>query len=162
MASTEARASRPSLFLYGAPGCGKSHVGALLRDEFGYTFLEGDAWLPADMTASLARGEGFTPAQRDRFCDVVVAQAMFKRAHRAKLRRAHPWLAFVRVACDDEALRVRRLATRDGATVDAALGAAMARDLEVDAADPVVRADAALRPQLARLCGGARAPDPDS
>ena len=158
---------RPSLFLYGAPGAGKSFLGALLRDEYGYDFAEGDEWLTDDMVASLARGESFTAAQRDAFADVVVdairrspkrplvvAQAMFKRSHRARIAAAHPDLRMVRVACDD-AVRYERLAARSGG-VEAGLGARMVRDLEADEGDFAIDAGAPLEPQLEALLPGAR------
>ena len=171
-AARVAAPKRPDLFLYGAPGAGKSYLGAKLRDDFGYRFEEGDAWLTADMRASLERGESFTPAQRERFSEVVaervgaalaeergarpvvVAQAMFKRAHRRAVAAACPGLVFARVACD-EAERSRRLEAR-GTLVGADLGGRMALDLENDDADATVRSDGDAAAALAELLWAAR------
>ena len=160
----------PDLFLYGAPGCGKSFVGALLRDAFGYRFEEGDAWLTDDMHASLERGESFTQEQRVRFSGVVaakigdvmaeeaarplrrpivVSQAMFKRALRRKISDAHPALIFAQVSCD-EAVRRSRLEAR-GTLVGAVLGGKMGRDLEDDAGDPTIRSSEDVEKTLRRL-----------
>eukprot|EP00928_Gymnodinium_smaydae_P059186 TRINITY_DN4242_c1_g3_i1.p1 TRINITY_DN4242_c1_g3~~TRINITY_DN4242_c1_g3_i1.p1 ORF type:complete len:207 (-),score=35.97 TRINITY_DN4242_c1_g3_i1:217-837(-) len=68
--------SKPPLliYLFGLPGAGKNFVGELLRDEWGMEFADADEWLLEDMKQSLARGEGFTPEQRDRYYTTVAAR----------------------------------------------------------------------------------------
>ena len=153
----------PSLFLYGLPGCGKSFVGKKLA-EMGYRYEEGDDWLSGDMRAALGRGEGFTPAQRDVYCErliervnaltneevygkrrpLAVAQAMFKRKHRRRIAKACPQICMVQVKCAEEA-RIKRLEAREEG-IDAALGAKMRTDFEPSADDPVLRTDAGALP----------------
>jgi len=162
-------AQPPSLFLYGLPGCGKSFVGRKLA-EMGYRFEEGDDWLTGDMRAALGQGEGFTPAQRDAYCEriiervnaltneeiygkrrpLAVAQAMFKRKHRRRIAEACPQICMMHVKCAEEA-RLNRLEAREGG-IDAALGAKMRKDFEPSADDPVLRTDAgALLEALVKL-----------
>ena len=124
----------PSFFLYGLPGCGKSYVGKKLA-EMGYRFEEGDDWLTGDMRAALSRGEGFTPSQRDAYCDLiierintitdeeihgqrrplVVAQAMFKRKHRRRIHEKCPQISFIQVKCAED-VRLQRLEAREEAS----------------------------------------------
>ena len=137
------------LYLFGAPGAGKSHVGALLAAHFGCAFHDADAWLPDDLSASLAAGSGFTPEQRDRYYalvgariselrvaaaaraaprTLVVAQATLKNRHRRMLLSRCPYarMCWVRAAEGDVARRLR--AGRN--LVDAPLGARMAAEFE--------------------------------
>ncbi|KAJ8600377.1 hypothetical protein CTAYLR_000721 [Chrysophaeum taylorii] len=153
------------LFLYGPPGAGKSTLGKYLAATHGFRFEDGDAWLPADMVASLARGEGFSPEQRDRFAQViiervgealeedprplVVAQALLKVRHRESIKKAHPSLLFVRVEADADELS-RRLGRGDN-LVDDNLGAAMRAQLEITSDDPVVEYAAQGPPVTAQL-----------
>mmetsp|Transcript_38187 Transcript_38187/g.75726 ORF Transcript_38187/g.75726 Transcript_38187/m.75726 type:complete len:197 (+) Transcript_38187:52-642(+) len=153
---TDAVASKSLLFFFGLPGAGKSFCGRLMEREFGYRFHEGDAWLPEDLRASLRRGQGFTPEQRDRFAAAIadrideaklselrsltprplaVAQAVFKRRHRDIIRKRHPEAKFVWVRSDD--VRFERLAAR-GNLVDVDLGRRMASDFEPPSEDEVL------------------------
>ncbi|CAE8612543.1 unnamed protein product [Polarella glacialis] len=139
------------VYFFGLPGAGKSHCGRLAEQELGYHFHDGDAWLPEDLKASLARGEGFTPEQRDRYAEAIVeqiaeakaveaaarceaarpiaiAQATFKRRHRNMIRAVHPDLVFVWVQSGEQA-RLTRLRERNH-LVDEELGVRMARDFE--------------------------------
>lgn len=145
----------PLLYVFGLPGAGKTFLGKVLEREVGYRFLEGDTWLPEDLRASLRRGEGFTPEQRDRFAQVIaeriqearcqeseratkarplaVAQATFKRRHRDMIRRFHSDVQFVWVQCEEET-RLSRLSL-GGNLVDVDLGRRMALDFEPPDAD---------------------------
>lgn len=67
-------AASPLIYLFGLPGAGKNFVGEMLRDEWGMQFADADEWLLDDMKQSLARGEGFTPEQRDRYYASVAAR----------------------------------------------------------------------------------------
>ncbi len=67
-------AAPPLIYLFGLPGAGKNFVGEMLRDEWGMQFADADEWLLEDMKQSLARGEGFTPEQRDRYYASVAAR----------------------------------------------------------------------------------------
>ena len=148
----------PSFFLYGLPGCGKSFVGKKLA-EMGYRFEEGDDWLSSDMRAALSRGEGFTPSQRDAYCDLIierinaitdeeihgqrrplaVAQAMFKRKHRRRIHEKCPQISFIQVKCAED-VRLQRLEARTEG-IDAELGLKMLKDFQ-EGADTILRTDA--------------------
>ena len=156
MASSAGHAigAAPNLFFFGLPGVGKTHCGQVLRQCFGYSFHDGDSWLPADLKDSLQRGHGFTDEQRDRFAEeiscciskakvaeaqqaaeegraarpVAIAQATFKQRHRDLIRKAHPDMVFVWVQAAEKS-RMRRLRERDS-VVDVALGGRMASDFE--------------------------------
>ena len=89
-------------YLFGLPATGKSHIGRMLENKFGFQYYDADKWLPNDLLESLKQGNGFTPEQRDRYyshiCDkiteiisqnnnknkvpIVIAQATFKNKHR--------------------------------------------------------------------------------
>eukprot|EP01050_Picozoa_sp_SAG11_P012903 SAG11_NODE_1467_length_4850_cov_7.452957_6_plen_214_part_00 len=133
--------------------CGRCHS-ELLASHFGYRFIDADTWLLDDMVASLARHEGFTDAQRDRYYDAVVrrigeemlreqqrqvqqkvaprplavAQATFKRRHRALVSARYPKAALWCVVTDEER-RLDRL-RQGGNRVDASLGKKMAANFE--------------------------------
>lgn len=74
------------IVLFGLPGVGKSHVGRLLRDEFGFHFHEADDDIPADYRARVATGEVVSDAMRDDY-----HRALLERL--AELSAAHPRLA---------------------------------------------------------------------
>ena len=149
MATAGALRPPPLVYLFGLPGAGKNYVGELLRDGWGMRFADADEWLLEDMRESLARGEGFTPAQRDRYYAAVaerigdlkadqssgggprglaVAQATFKAQHRRLVAAAHPearmW--WIRAAEDDRMERLRK----GGNRVDTELGKKMLADFE--------------------------------
>eukprot|EP00425_Heterocapsa_triquetra_P027233 CAMPEP_0195113614 /NCGR_PEP_ID=MMETSP0448-20130528/103149_1 /TAXON_ID=66468 /ORGANISM="Heterocapsa triquestra, Strain CCMP 448" /LENGTH=202 /DNA_ID=CAMNT_0040150575 /DNA_START=1 /DNA_END=609 /DNA_ORIENTATION=- len=153
MMALEGGGSMPLLFFFGLPGAGKTHCGQLAARAMGYRFCDGDHWLPDDLRASLARGEGFTPTQRDRLATNVatrishvraaegaavahgsrarplaVAQATFKRRHRDMIRSAHPDVVFVWVRAAGGARQARLSAGQN--LVDTDLGRRMALDFE--------------------------------
>jgi gluconate kinase len=147
----------PSFFLYGLPGCGKSYVGKKLA-EMGYRFEEGDDWLTGDMRAALSRGEGFTPSQRDAYCDLIierintitdeeihgqrrplaVAQAMFKRKHRRRIHEKCPQISFIQVKCAED-VRLQRLEAREEG-IGRELGEKMRADFQ-EGQDTILRTD---------------------
>lgn len=110
--SAEARpASHPALYyLFGLPATGKTYVGRLLEEKFGFRFYDADEWLPSDMLQTLKDGRGFSDAQRDMYytliCDkieqriavdkvpVVIAQATFKNKHRLQVLKRFPFVQF--------------------------------------------------------------------
>ena len=98
------------VYLFGGPGAGKTHVGRVLAQHFGYTFYDADDWLPGDMVLALERGEAFTAEMRDRYYGIVcekveallatapqqkpmrcaVAQATYKNRHRKLIQQRFP------------------------------------------------------------------------
>lgn len=141
-----ANRSAPVLLLFGPPGSGKNFVGEFLATHIGFTFFDADAWLPEDLEASLARGEGFTQEQRDRYyaevasriseitsrlqgeARIVVAQAVIKNRHRRLLLGACPCVRLCWVRSTEEDRR-RRLCAGNN-LVNARLGAHMASEFE--------------------------------
>ena len=150
-----AAASPLLIYLFGLPGAGKNFVGELLRDEWGLQFADADEWLLEDMKQSLARGEGFTPEQRDRYYAAVaariaqlktgdtqrrtangslpyrglaVAQATFKAQHRRLVVAAHPEAQLWWIKAT-ESNRMERL-RKGGNRVDTKLGKKMMADFE--------------------------------
>mmetsp|Transcript_11479 Transcript_11479/g.25269 ORF Transcript_11479/g.25269 Transcript_11479/m.25269 type:complete len:200 (+) Transcript_11479:283-882(+) len=149
---SEARShpGRQPLLFFGLPGSGKSHCAKLAEEELGYEFHEGDHWLPEDLKANLARGQGFDDEQRLRFANEVadkmasarshpearplaVSQAVFQRRCRDAIRAKHPDVVFVWVRADTPS-RQARLA-KGGNLVDKALGQKMKNDFEEPAED---------------------------
>ena len=74
------------IVLFGLPGAGKSYVGRLLRDEFGYYLHEADDDIPADYKRDVAAGQVVSDARRDAYHRLLVECV-------AALRAAHPRLA---------------------------------------------------------------------
>jgi len=145
----------PLVYLFGLPGAGKNYCGELLAAKLGYVFMDGDLWLPEDLSARLRRGEGFTELQREKYVHIiaqrigeardsefatmgaqarpiVVGQATFKRRHRDVIRSAHPHLVFLWIRTDD-ATRLERLGAGQN-RVDVQLGRKMSLDFEPPAA----------------------------
>ncbi|CAK0881236.1 unnamed protein product [Prorocentrum cordatum] len=79
----------PLVYFFGLPGAGKNHCGEMLAREFGYVFRDGDRWLPEDLRDSLARGQGFTPEQRDRYASTIAAQIARERDAESSWAREH-------------------------------------------------------------------------
>ena len=55
------------LIVFGLPGAGKTYVGNLLRDEFGFYFYEGDRDLTDEMQQALKEKKLFNDSMRDVF-----------------------------------------------------------------------------------------------
>ncbi len=158
----------PSFFLYGLPGCGKSYVGKKLA-EMGYRFEEGDDWLTGDMRAA-----GFTPSQRDAYCDLIierintitdeeihgqrrplaVAQAMFKRKHRRRIHEKCPQISFIQVKCAED-VRLQRLEAREEG-IGRELGEALVKLGYLLRGDHLSDADPPLEPLAADALAGSR------
>jgi gluconate kinase len=132
------------LYLFGLPASGKNHVGELLRSRFGFSFHDGDEWLPLELQDQLKRGLGFTESMRDQYyaavgdkieqllpsnARMVVAQATFRNKHRQLLIRRFPQMKMVWVQAERQ-LRQERLQWGCN-RVDDELGLRMERDFEV-------------------------------
>src|SRR5688572_15751898 len=68
------------LVLFGVPGAGKSYVGHILQDSFGFTFHDADHDLPDDVRHALANKLPVTDDMRDRFFARVIASTARLRA----------------------------------------------------------------------------------
>ena len=119
-------------YLFGLPATGKSHIGRMLENKFGFQYYDADKWLPNDLLESLKQGNGFTPEQRDRYyshiCDkiteiisqnnnknkvpIVIAQATFKNKHRLHILKRFPYINLVWIQTSME-VRLKRLNQRN-------------------------------------------------
>ncbi len=55
------------LIVFGLPGAGKTYVGKLLKDEFGFYFYDGDRDLTDEMRQALKEKKLFNDSMRDVF-----------------------------------------------------------------------------------------------
>jgi carbohydrate kinase (thermoresistant glucokinase family) len=98
------------LLLFGQIGSGKSHVGALLAQEFGFHYHDADTDLPGEIVDAIRRHAPLTDDMRDQFAEriatrlealsashsnFVVAQALFKDRQRSLLLARCPSLHLV-------------------------------------------------------------------
>lgn len=115
-----------SLVVMGVSGCGKSSLGALLADELGARFVEGDAHHSPANRAKMSQGIALTDEDRDGWLNtlagelrqpplpIVLTCSSLKRAYRDRLRTAAPGLRFVFMDIDREAA-LKRVAARGAA-----------------------------------------------
>ncbi len=121
------------VFLFGLAGVGKSYVGRVVADRFGYTAYDLDRDLTPAMREAIAAHAQFTEEMRDDFFDVVVRriteltavhsrmvfmQGAYKERHRVEVRQAHPELQFVWIDAPLEILRQRLTARADAISAD--------------------------------------------
>lgn len=74
------------LVLFGAPGSGKTTVGNLLAEKFGYHFYDADTDFTLEQRAAILKGETFTHEMRQQ-------QMVIVRRRIAQLQETHPQLA---------------------------------------------------------------------
>ena len=112
----------------GVSGSGKSTVGALLAEQLGWRFEDGDDLHPASNIAKMEIGVPLTDEDRRPWLDAVgawadrcaaagqsgvIACSALKRSYRDRLRDGHPELRIVFLRVDRDVL-VARLAGRHG------------------------------------------------
>lgn len=76
---------RSVVVVFGLPASGKSYVGEVLKDRFGYFVYEADRDLPTDMKRALLISHTVTDEMRDRFFSKVVARIKSLRSKYKKL-----------------------------------------------------------------------------
>ena len=133
----------------GVSGCGKSTVGALLAQQLGADFIEGDSLHPPSNVAKMAAGTPLTDADREGWLQTIAARlgaahtaernlvvscSALKRAYRDTLRASAPDLRFVYLQGDFELL-AERVAARSGHYMPASLLASQFAALEPPASD---------------------------
>jgi gluconate kinase len=115
------------LIVFGLPGAGKTYVGKLLKDKFGFYFYDGDRDLTDEMQQALKEKKLFNDSMRDVFFQnliskvlqlhktkkhLVVAQTFIKEKYRNQLLKALPHARFILVQTK-RALREKRLLQRN-------------------------------------------------
>ncbi|MEK7517918.1 MAG: AAA family ATPase [Patescibacteria group bacterium] len=113
--------------VFGLPGAGKTYVGRLLKDEFGFYLYDGDNQLTDEMKKALKEKKLFNDSMRDVFFqrlinkvlqlhktkkNLVVAQTFIKEKYRKQLLKAMPFARFILVQTK-KVLREKRLLQRD-------------------------------------------------
>ena len=113
--------------VFGLPGAGKTYVGEVLKDEFGFYFYDGDRDLTDEMKKALKEKKLFNDSMRDVFFQslinkvlqlhrtkkhLVVAQTFIKEKYRSQLLKAIPFAKFILVQTK-KALREKRLLQRN-------------------------------------------------
>lgn len=115
------------LIVFGLPAAGKTYVGKLIKDEFGFYFYDGDNDLTDEMKQALKEKKLFNDSMRDVFFknlinkvsrlhktkkNLAVAQTFIKEKYRNQLLKAIPDAKFILVQTKT-ALREKRLLERN-------------------------------------------------
>jgi gluconate kinase len=110
------------LILFGLPGAGKSFVGELLRDEFGFHLHEADDDIPDDYRRLVQAGHVVGDDRRDDYHrrlliriaalaaehpKLAVAVPLLRQKHRDWLRARFPAAHFILVTCDPKQWEAR-------------------------------------------------------
>lgn len=80
------------LILFGLPGAGKSYVGRVVRDAFGYHLHEADDDIPEDYRRLVAAGQVVSEARRDAYHRLLLDRLEGLRASHPRLAVAVPLL----------------------------------------------------------------------
>lgn len=98
------------LILFGLPGAGKTFVGNILQNEFGYFFHDADKDLPKEMIQAINAALPITDAMRDTFFSnivkrikqlkrkhkkLVIAQTCIKEKYRTVIAKEFPQIQFL-------------------------------------------------------------------
>ncbi|MGB1685726.1 MAG: gluconokinase, partial [Pseudomonadales bacterium] len=97
------------IVIMGVAGCGKSTVGAMLAEQLGLAYIEGDDYHPAANRTKMAAGEPLTDADRWPWLEAlvkamaaqeagcVVSCSALKRSYRDVLRQVETRFVFLDV-----------------------------------------------------------------
>lgn len=114
------------LIIFGLPGAGKSYLGTVLQETFGFFHYDGDDALPMNMKKMLLKGKQITDRQRSMFFnrllqqvkkiaaqqkDIAVSQTFIKEQYRLRFAKNFPNATFLLIHAD-ELIREKRLARR--------------------------------------------------
>jgi carbohydrate kinase (thermoresistant glucokinase family) len=138
-----------TVVVMGVSGCGKSTVGAVLAQELGATFLEGDAFHPPTNVARMAAGVPLTDADREGWLQVlsrllgearregravVLSCSALKRSYRDTLRAQAGDIVWIHLTGTRELLE-QRMAARQGHYMPSSLLVSQLATLEPPAGD---------------------------
>lgn len=111
------------VILFGPTGAGKTYIGKLLQQEFGYYFYDGDTDLTAEMKLALNSMHVITDRMRQKFITqlvrstiqlshnydkLVVAQTFIKDKYRQRLLKKLPGAKFILVKTEVKLRHQRR------------------------------------------------------
>lgn len=109
------------IYLYGVAGAGKTYIGKILADSFGFTSINADMWIAEDILSEFkAQGE-FTQESRDKLhaviadkisqlpddSPIVIAQASLKAVNRAQILEKNSDVLMIHVYAATETLLKR-------------------------------------------------------
>ncbi|MEK7166070.1 MAG: AAA family ATPase [Patescibacteria group bacterium] len=118
--------------LFGPPGAGKTFVGKIFQESFGFHFYDGDEDLTPRMKWAIDHRVPITDSQRDEFFSgliesikrlnqtqphLVIAQTFIKEKYRKWVRREFLSICFIFVHADS-AIREKRLLLRKETPLD--------------------------------------------
>lgn len=112
--------------LFGLPGAGKTHVGKLLQEHFGFYLYDGDLAMPKALLRALRNHEEISDYLRDEFFSqlidnvkrykkkyphLVVAQTFIKEKYREQFLHSFPNAVFIFITAN-RLVREKRLMNR--------------------------------------------------
>ena len=120
------------IVIFGFPGVGKTYIGEILRDIYGYYLHDGDIDIPKDMKERIDHARPLTVDMRDEFFQkllehiqdlaavherLVVTQTFIKEKYRTKVKDAFPTAKFIYIEADEK-IREHRLKKRTNYPLD--------------------------------------------
>ena len=133
------------IITFGLPGVGKTYVGKILEDQFGFFFYDGDMELTERMKVAIKQKTPFTDDMRDEFFErlidkiqelsrihakLVVAQTFIKEKYREQLIEKISHAQFILVKADDR-VREKRLLRRSEYPLDIEYSRQMVHNFEM-------------------------------
>lgn len=145
------------IIVMGVSGSGKSTVGALLAEELGMTYMDGDDLHPQSNVDKMAKGVALTDDDRwpwlERVGDWlashngIMACSALKRSYRDFIRRFAPTAVFVHLH-GSQALLAERMAARPGHFMPVSLLESQLQTLEpLQSDEPGAQFDVAATPE---------------
>ncbi len=144
--------SLAAIVVMGVSGSGKSTLGALLAQELGWVFEDGDAFHPASNVAKMSTGTPLTDEDRWPWlraiaariataravgAPVIIGCSALRRAYRDVLRDGHADVRFLHLTGSPELIMARQAARR-GHFMPASLVASQFATLEAPEGEPDV------------------------
>jgi len=121
------------LFLFGNPGVGKSYIGRMLEQDYGFHYYDADEDLTPEMLQAIKKEHVFTEAMRENYYTIitkkvqglqkskgklVVTQALIKIKNRKHLLASFPSAKFVHITADTNKTNARLKNRGDWVSID--------------------------------------------